>query len=344
MKVLCLWHANEDEINRIRSAMPPGTEVVAPKGEYFSRFESTYADLERHAVDADAFIGFNLPRGTAGPPKDVLDIATKLKLLCWLHAGCDDLDLKQLKQRGIKVANVRGANAVAVAEQAMMFVLALAKKTVFKHQVALEGHRLFPLWADEYRSAMLHGRTMGVIGVGSIGNRIAQYAKGFDMRVLGVRRNKAKASEYVDSMHGVDELRSVLEKSDFVILATPNTPETYQFFGKAELAAMKPTAFLVNIARGNLIQEKPLHEALTSGRLRGYAADVWQRYEFGRSFPIGFMPRLQIHKLPNVVCSLDQAANADDVFERNVQWGVQSLVEFATGKPLTYEVNLDLGY
>jgi phosphoglycerate dehydrogenase-like enzyme len=75
----------------------------------------------------------------------------------------------------------------------------------------------------------------------------------------------------------------------------------------------------VNVARGNLIQEKPLYEALTSCRLRGFAADVWQRYEFGRSFLFGYMSRLEVHKLPNVICSLDQAANADDVLERNIE-------------------------
>lgn len=340
MKVLCLWHATGEEIDNIKRAMPEGTEVVAPKGEYFSRFECDYSAIKSHAIDADAFIALAVPEGT-------FEIADKLKLFCWLHAGCDDLDLPLLKKRGVKVTNVRGANAVAIAEQAMMFVLALAKKTLLKHQLALEGHRPFPLWADEHRSGMLHGRTIGVIGVGNIGSRVAKHAKGFDMRVLGVRHNKEKPAEFVDSMHGMDELHSVLEKCDYVVLATPITKETHQFFGKSELAAMKPSSFLVNVARGDLIQEKPLYEALTSGRLRGYAADVWWSYDIKRgAFPIGsWSPsRLGIERLPNVLCSLGQAHNADDVLERNLQSGIQSLAEFATGKPLTREINLDLGY
>lgn len=337
MKVLCLWHATEAEMAKIHAAMPNGTEVVAPEGEYFSRFESGFQHLERHAVDADAMIGWAIPRG-------VLEIADKLKLLCWQHAGCDDLDLKLLKERGVTVANTRGANAIAVAEQAMMFVLALAKKTLFKHQAILEGRRLFPVYADEYRSAMLHGRTIGVIGVGSIGGHVARCAKGFGMRVLGVRRNKEKSAECVDSMYGLDELHTVLAQCDYVVLATPNTEGTYQFFGKHELDAMKPSAFLVNVARGNLIQEKPLYEALTSGRLRGFAADVWWRYEFGRAFPIGYMPRLEVHKLPNVIGSIDQASNADDVLDRHLELGIQSLAEFSAGKPVTRAIDLDLGY
>lgn len=104
---------------------------------------------------------------------------------------------------------------------------------------------------------------------------------------------------------------------------------------------MKPSAFLVNIARGNLIQEKPLYDALTSGRLRGYAADVWWRYEFGRAFPIGYMPRLEVHKLPNVISSIDQASNADDVLDRHLQWGIQSLVEFSNGSVPSRAIDLD---
>jgi len=341
MKVVCLWRATQDEIGRIMEAMPRGTEVVAPEGEYFSRFDCSYSDIEHLAADADAFIGFSFP-------KEILRIAERLKIFCWLHSGVDDLEqmgvLAAAKRRGFKVTNIRGANAIAVAEQAMMFVLALAKKTILKHEAAREMHKLFPLYGDENRSAILTGRTIAVIGLGNIGGRIAKFAKGFEMHVLGVRRNKGVPVEYVDSVHGLDELHSVLGKADYVVLATPNTPETFRFFGKAELAAMKPTAFLVNIARGNLIQEKPLYEALTTGRLRGYAADVWPKYEFGQSFPAGSVPRLQIQKLPNVIGSNDQAANADDVLARNIEAGIQSLVEFVAGKPLTFEVNVDLGY
>ncbi|RJT22284.1 phosphoglycerate dehydrogenase [Mesorhizobium waimense] len=341
MKVLCLWHATEDEVNYIKRALPSDAEVVAPRGEYFSRFECTYSDIERHVVDTDALIGWTIPVG-------IPEIAGNVKILSWLHSGVDDLAeigfLSLAKQRGIKVTNIRGANAIAVAEQAMMFMLALAKRTLLKDQASRNRQKLFPLFAEEHRSAMLDGRTVGVIGVGNIGSRIAKRAKAFDMRVLGVRRNKDIPLEWVDSMHGMNELHSVLGECDYIVLATPNTGETFQFFGKAELAAMKPSAFLVNVARGNLVQEKPLYEALTGGRLRGYAADVWPEYKYGRTFPRSQDPRLQIHRLPNVIGSFDQSHDADDVLERYIEWGVQNLAEFAAGKPLTREIDLSLGY
>ncbi|TFV36130.1 NAD(P)-dependent oxidoreductase [Bradyrhizobium niftali] len=341
MKVLCLWYANEQEIDLIKRGLPPGTQVVAPKGDYLSRFDCAYADVAKLAVDADAMIGLSVPEG-------LLEISEKLKIFCWMHSGVDDLRqfgaLNHFKQRGIKLANIRGSNGNAVAEHAMMFVLALAKKTLQKHQASLERDRLLPLYGDEYRSTMLDGRTMAIIGLGNIGGRIAKHAKGFDMRVLGIRRNKDKPAAYVDSMHGMDELHSVLGQSDFVVLAAPSTRETYQFFGKAELEAMKRSAYLVCISRGMLVQEKPLYEALTSGRLRGYAADVWGQYPYGRFFPVHWGSRLQIHRLPNVLGSYDQAANADDVLQRNIEWGTQSLADFANGRPITREVSLDLGY
>ncbi|WP_292721334.1 NAD(P)-dependent oxidoreductase [Mesorhizobium sp.] len=188
MKVLCLWYATDAEISLIKEVLPPGTEVVTPGGEYLSRFECDYSDVKHLAPDADAIIAFSVPEG-------ILQIAKKLKVFSWLHSGVDDLGLMGaldlFKQRGVKLANIRGANAVAVAEQAMMFVLALAKKTLLKHRATEEGKLLFPLYDDEYGSGMLHGRTIGLIGIGNIGGRIAKRAKGFDMQTLGVRRTRA---------------------------------------------------------------------------------------------------------------------------------------------------------
>jgi len=341
MKVLCLWHATDAEIAYVKNALPSGTEVFAPRGDYFSRFEATYRDLKPYAAECDAFIGWTLPDG-------IPEMAKKLKILSWLHTGVDDLRglgiLSLARERGFKVTNARGANAVAVAEHAMMFVLALAKKTVLKNEASRARRRLFPLFADEYRSAMLSGSTIGIIGVGCIGAHVAKRAKAFDMHVMGVRRNKDLKVEHIDSMHGLDELHTVLAKSDYVVLCTPNTTETAEMIGSEELAVMKRTAFLINIARGKLVQEKPLHDALMSGRLRGFAADVWPRYDFGKTFPISFVPRLDIQELPNVTGSIDQAANSDGVLERYIEWGTQNLMEFAAGKPLTREVDLELGY
>ncbi|KUM28701.1 phosphoglycerate dehydrogenase [Mesorhizobium loti] len=339
MKVACLWHATDEELEYVRTALPAGTDVVAARGDYFSRFETSFEDVKHLVPDADIIICYTLPKGA-------LQIAEKVKFISWLHAGINEMDLQLLKSRSIKVANIRGSNAVAVAEQTMMFMLALAKMTVMKHNLAANGQQVFPWWEDGTRAAMLDGRTLGIIGVGNIGSRVAKRAKAFNMHVLGVRRNKGVAVEHVDSMHGLEELHSVLARCDYVVLAMPLTGDTENFFGKREIEAMKPSAFLINVARGTLISEKPLYEALTSGRLRGFAADVWWWYE--NAMPAtcynGTMSRLGVHKLPNVLCSGDQASNADDVRERNLAYGTKNVIEFLNGQVVTNEVSLDLGY
>ncbi len=131
-----------------------------------------------------------------------------------------------------------------------------------------------------------------------------------------------------------------------MLISTPITRDTDQFFGPAELAAIKPGAFLVNIARGNLIQEFPLHEALKSGRLAGYGADVWWTYNncFPATYHFPVPSRTGIHKMPNVLGTGDQGGNAEDVLARNIGRTIESLAEFHAGRPLTWGIDLDLGY
>jgi len=114
-----------------------------------------------------------------------------------------------------------------------------------------------------------------VVGLGQIGSAVAKRAKGFDMRVLAVRRHPERGgSTHVDAVHGPGDLHRVLGQADVVVLATPITPETTAMIDDAALAAMRPTASLINVARGNLVLERALYAALTEGRLAGYAADV----------------------------------------------------------------------
>lgn len=344
MKVGLLWHATEQEVAAFRAACPPGTEFFLPSGDYLSRFECRYGDIIDDVREAEVLIGWTIPRG-------IVTAAEKLKLIVWLHSGLDGLrysgEWALLTERKIRVANVRGANAIAVAEHGIMLMLALAKKTIMKHQAVQEGRALFPLYADAHRAAILHGRTLGLIGLGNIGERVARHAKAFDMTVLAVRKSQEKSSEYVDEVYGMDRLHPVLGQSDYVMLALPCTEETEQFWGKGEFAAMKPSAFLINISRGMLIQEKHLYEALVENRIGGFAADVWWWY-WGSHYPTtagqATVSRLGVQKLPNVICSSDQATNADDVHDRYMAFGVRSLEQFASGNVVATEVCLKDGY
>lgn len=339
MKILLTWQAHDDEIERIRRALPAGAQVVAhPQVPAFSRFDACYDSLADEARDADVLMGFCLPPG-------IVDIADRLKLICWMHAGINRLDSSKLMEKGVTVCNSRGANATAVAEHAMALLLGSAKRLVMKHD-AVQRAEYFPLYEEGTRSAMLAGRTLLVVGLGSIGTAIAKFARAFDMRVVAIRRHPERGGDHVDAVHGPGALRALLPEADYVVLATPITTETEHFFGEHEIAAMKPTAFLLNVARGNLTQEIPLQRALVDGAIAGYAADVWPDY--GMVFPetcyFQCPTRTGYHKLPNVLATGDQAANADDVLERHIDQGIQSIREFMRGEPLTFQVDLELGY
>jgi phosphoglycerate dehydrogenase-like enzyme len=338
-KVLLTWQASAEEIARVRSALPAGVEVVAQRiAPTLSRFDATFASLADDARNADAIMGWVLPPG-------ILEIARELKLISWLHAGCDELDFPTLRRRGIRVANLRGANSTAVVEHAMALLLGCAKRLIMKHRAVVEGSAV-PLYKDGVQSLMLEGRTLLIVGLGQIGTGIARRAKAFDMKVLGVRRQPERGGDHVDSIHGPSDLLSILPSADYVVLALPLTGDTEQFFGEAEIEAMPSHAFLINIARGNLVQELPLFQALQEGRLAGYAADVWWNYTnaFPATYHFPVPSRTGLHKLPNVLGSGDQGANVEGMVTRNLDRGIQALVEFAAGKPLTGEINLELGY
>jgi phosphoglycerate dehydrogenase-like enzyme len=340
MKVVLTWYAREDEVRQVREALPAGTTVFAPpERPHLSRFETTYEDLVSAAADADAMMGWVLPPG-------VLEAARRLRALVWLHAGCDELDFAALKTRGIQVANARGANAIAVAEHAMALLLGLAKRLLLKHQAVLDA-RWTPGWDPRYAGILLEGKTLVVVGLGQIGSAVAKRAKGFDMRVLAVRRHPERARPpHVDAVYGPEDLHRVLGEAAFVVLATPITRETTAMIDDAALAAMPPTACLINIARGNLVVERALYAALTEGRLGGFAADVWWNYTnaLPATYHFPIPSRTGVQRLPNVLATGNQAAQTPEIRARCLAMGVESLAAFARGEEMPRTIDLELGY
>jgi phosphoglycerate dehydrogenase-like enzyme len=338
-KVLASWHATPEELAVLSQAAGDGVEVLTPEPPAgLSRYECTFESIEKHLPDAEAIVGWVLPRGA-------LARAGSLRLLCWLHAGIDELDQADLARRGVRVCNVRGANAPAVAEHAVALLLALAKRVPLKHRALREGRRV-ELWEPGAQGYMLSGRTVAIIGLGSVGTAIAQRLAGFEMRVLGVRRDPSRGGEHVDAVYGPEQLPQVLGESDYVVLALPITADSERMFAAEQLAAFKPGALLVNVARGNLLDEGALSEALDTGRLGGYACDVWWNYT--ESFPATYHfptpSRTGLHLLDSVVGSGDQANNAEDVRERDIEFGATSLRQFQRGQELTLAVDLERGY
>jgi phosphoglycerate dehydrogenase-like enzyme len=339
MKVLLTWAADVDETARVRAVLPADAVLAVPPADpHRPRYECATEDLLAEAADAEVLMGWVAPR-------EVVEAATRLRLVNWLHAGCDQLDFELLRRRQVRAANVSGANDEVVAEQTMMFVLALAKNTFANHRAVVEGEWR-GWWDPAYVSMPLTGKTLAVIGLGRVGTQIARRAKAFNMRVLGVMRDPAAGAAEADAVYPPSALHQVLAAADFVSIAVPLTPVTRNMIAEPELRAMKESAYLINVARGRIVAEGALHRALTEGWIAGFAADAWWDYADGMppSYHFPVPSRKGVHKLPNVVASGDASANILMVKDAMIDQGIVNLAAYVKGEPLPREVDLEAGY
>lgn len=204
-----------------------------------------------------------------------LAVAPKLRFIQSISAGTDQFDRAALSARGVRLASAQGGNERAVAEHAMGMLLALARQLPQAVQ-AQAARRWRPLIADpSAREDELSGKTMLIVGYGRIGARLGRLAQAFDMHVIGVRRSPRREGETADEIVPLTALQDRLPEADVVALTCPLTPETAGLIDARALAAMKPGALLVNVARGKVVDEGALLDALDGGRIGGAALDCF---------------------------------------------------------------------
>lgn len=202
----------------------------------------------------------------------VIEKGTRLRVIGRAGAGLDNIDVAAAEQRGIKVVNAPEANTLAVAELAMGLMLALARHLPQADATMKQGE-----WAkSRLKGIGLSGKTLGLVGFGRIGKAVAARAQSFGMTVLVTRRHPRPEE---DTRLGVEtvELNTLLRRADFVSLHVPARPETQNLIGAEQLALMKPGAYLINTARGTVVDEDALLLALDEGRLAGAALDVYRQ-------------------------------------------------------------------
>jgi D-3-phosphoglycerate dehydrogenase len=244
---------------------------------------------------ADAVVVRNLKIDAA-----LIDASPKLKVIAKHGAGVDNIDIATATARGIIVASVPGGNADAVAEATVALMLAAMRRVPQVHQLVTTGRysERFTLHFEQ-----LTGRTLGLVGIGNIGARVAGIcAGGFRMRVLAydpVLSAEAIRERGAEKVEGLNEMLTV---ADVVSLHLPLTTATYHLIGREQIAAMKPTAILVNAARGPLIDENALADALREGRIGGAGLDVFEVEP-----PSSGNPLLSV---PNTVLSPHTAGNS----------------------------------
>ncbi len=215
-------------------------------------------------------------------------VTSQLSTPRWAHtedAGTDGPFYDAMRAKQAMLTHSPGANAPEVAEFAFSFILWSAKRLGdFRDQQRAHEWQLLDLDS-------LSDKTIVIVGLGAIGSHIARYAKGFGMRVLGLRQS-ATGVEHVDQQGTLSDLHTFLPDADFVVLALPLTPQTQGLIGKAELDLMKPTATLVNIARGAIADMAAVRDALTSGQLRHVCLDVLPTEPWPQDDPLWDVPNL----------------------------------------------------
>jgi phosphoglycerate dehydrogenase-like enzyme len=166
------------------------------------------------------------------------------------------------------------------------------------------------------------------------------------MRTIGVKRNVSQPIPHIDALMPISALNEALRLADVVLLALPLTPATRALMGPDQFASLKPGALVVNVGRGMVVMESAVHEALTSGSLGGFAADVW--WDYADASPAGYhynVPsRLHVHRLPNVVGTPDMASNVHGMRERMIEFAMENVREFLDGKDPQRRIDLSRGF
>jgi phosphoglycerate dehydrogenase-like enzyme len=219
---------------------------------------------------------------------------TRLRFIQAIGAGTDQFPRDELARRSIRLASARGVNGRAVAEHAMALMLALSRRLP-------EGrdNQAKRVWREmigdlSQREDELAGKTLLIVGLGDIGGRLARLAKAFDMRIVGLRRDPALGHGAADAVHPMADLLRLLPEADVVALTCPLTPETENLIDAAALARMKPSAYLINVARGRVIDEPALIETLSARRIAGAALDVTVEEPLPPSSPLWGMEHVLI--------------------------------------------------
>ena len=235
--------------------------------------------------------------------------APKLRFIQSISAGINLFDQAAIRARGVRLASAQGANEKAVTEHALALMLSLTRHLHLARDRQREAFWR-PMLSDPLkREQESGGRTVVVVGFGRIGQRFGRLAKALECRVIGVRREAAPTPDCADEVVPIRDLRKVLGEADVVVLTCPLTPETEGLIGAAELAAMKPSAHLINVARGAVVDEAALVAALQVGRIAAAALDVTVEEPLPPASPLWAME--------NVIIT-PHSAGETGLYERNV--------------------------
>jgi phosphoglycerate dehydrogenase-like enzyme len=324
--VICVWH--RFSLWRPPDSLAETLRVYWPEMKVVHLRD--YELLAAEIPDTDIFVGYSIR-------PEQFSQGTRLK---WIHstaAGVAQLMFPELRSSGVLVTNIRGVHAAPVAEHVLGAMIALARR--FPHAISaqLRGHwAQQEIWEAAVRPRELAGSLLLMVGFGAIGREVARRARAFGMRIWAITRSGRSDSTLADRILRADELHSALPEADFVLLAAPETSETHHIIGEAQLARMKSTAFLINVARGSLVDEAALAEALSRSSIAGAALDVTEH----EPLP----PESPLWKLENLLLTPHVSAASESLWERQTALLAENLERWFSGRELLNRVDLSRGY
>lgn len=287
--------------------------------------EDARRKLDAELSKAEIIFGFNLP-------SDLIRRAPGLKWIQLISAGVDRYLTDEVRNSRVTMTSVRGMHAVTISEFVLCEMLMFAK-----HMPQLFLEKQSRQWKPVTPN-VLRGKTVGIVGMGGIGRETARLCRAFGMKVMATYRSARSTSraKYVDEVYQTGSMTDMFRQCDFVVLSLPLTHETKGMIGEHELRSMKPTAYLINISRGRIVDEEALVRALEEGRIAGAGLDVFE------TEPLPVDSRLW--GFPNVILSPHIAGGMDDYIEQSTEIFCENLKRYISGKRLLRMVNKQEGY
>jgi D-3-phosphoglycerate dehydrogenase len=286
------------------------------------------AEVIEMGRDADGII----MHGSVPLTREIIGQLNRCKVVCRTGVGVDRMDLKAAADHGMIICNAAGCNSIEVSEQAIGLLIAISRKLVRMNQYVRDGkwrRHTAELHAYRGRVYRIAGKTLGIVGLGHVGRQVAPRAQGLKLNVQAV-------DPYLDPRIAQDlrvklvSLDEVIKTSDFISLHAPLTNQTHKLFGRAQFESMKSTAYLINCARGGLVDTEALYDALVKGQIAGAALDVTD--------PEPLPADHKILTLPNVIVTCHTAANSDESYIDCQTHAAREVARVLQGQPPTTEV------
>jgi D-2-hydroxyacid dehydrogenase (NADP+) len=318
--------AVDPRIRVFYAAEQVASETKRPRGP-IDQAPDERADVELDSLLREAEVIYGLRF-----PENILERAPNLKWVQTSSAGVDTLVGTKLWQSDVILTNTSGIHVIPVREHVLGMMLMFVK-----HAHVYFANKQDKVW-EQHMPDQLCGKTLGVVGLGRIGEAVARAAKAFDMKVVATRRyvTEHETSSVADALYSSDKLLEMLWESDFVVVAVALTDETRKLIGERELRAMKPTAYIINIARGSVIDEAALARALKEKWIAGAGLDVFEKEPLPQGSELWTLPNLIL--TPHVAGIMpDYNARAMDVFCENLR-------RYLAGQPLMNVIDRTRGY